>query len=84
MAAGPSYFCRHKSNQKGFQQKGFFAALGLYPANQVKPRAAKCCPTIRSPNPTLQQLLLCPFLRSEPTLFYLISPEAVLLTLKQK
>ena len=26
MAAGPSYFCRHKSNQKGFQQKGFFAA----------------------------------------------------------
>jgi hypothetical protein len=22
------YFCRHKSNQKGFQQKGFFAAHG--------------------------------------------------------
>jgi hypothetical protein len=26
---GPSYFCRHKSNQKGFQQKGFFAARAL-------------------------------------------------------
>ena len=38
-------FCRHKSNQKGFQQKGFFAAQGLCPANQPKPRAAKCCPT---------------------------------------
>jgi hypothetical protein len=23
---GASYFCRHKSNQKGLQQKGFFAA----------------------------------------------------------
>ncbi|MGF7074888.1 hypothetical protein ABIC84_002833, partial [Mucilaginibacter sp. 3215] len=22
---GASYFCRHKSNQKGLQQRGFFA-----------------------------------------------------------
>jgi hypothetical protein len=25
-AGGPSYFCRHKSNQKGCQQRGFLAA----------------------------------------------------------
>jgi hypothetical protein len=32
--------CRHKSNQKGFQQKCFFAAQGLSPANRAEPRAA--------------------------------------------
>jgi hypothetical protein len=36
LAAGrPSYFCRHKSNKKGFQQIGFFAAQSLYPAKQT-------------------------------------------------
>jgi hypothetical protein len=30
-----------QSNQKSSQQKCFFAAQGLYPANQAKPRAAK-------------------------------------------
>ena len=40
-----SYFCRHKSNQKGFQQKCFFAAQGLCPAKRAEPRAAIICPT---------------------------------------
>jgi hypothetical protein len=35
-------------------------------------------------NPTLQQLLQCPFQRTWLSLFWLISPEAVLLTLKKK
>jgi hypothetical protein len=60
MAAGSSYFCRHKSNQKGFQRKGFFAALGLCPANQLKPRAAILCPTAFAPA-TSSQSLLMPF-----------------------
>ncbi|MGZ3822298.1 MAG: hypothetical protein ACXVB6_17020, partial [Mucilaginibacter sp.] len=29
MAAGPSYFCRHKSNQKGCQPKCFFAPVAF-------------------------------------------------------
>jgi len=33
-----------QSNQKSSQQKGFFAAQGLYPANHSKPRAANYCP----------------------------------------
>ncbi len=81
MAAGPSHFCRHKSNQKGFQQRCFFAARGLYAANQTKSRAANYCPFL--PLKALAwQNLLCPFQRSRPPLFCLISPEAYLLTLK--
>jgi hypothetical protein len=37
---------------------------------------------LRSLYPTLQQLLLCPFRRTGPPLFCLISSEAVLLTVK--
>ncbi len=58
---GGCYFCRHKSNQKGFQQKGFFAAHGHYPANQAKPRAAKCCPTAFS-QPCASATIAMPFL----------------------
>jgi hypothetical protein len=45
MAAGAFYFCRNKSNKSAFFFLGFFAAQGLYPANQAEPRAAKSCPT---------------------------------------
>ncbi|MDB5141877.1 MAG: hypothetical protein JWQ66_590 [Mucilaginibacter sp.] len=83
MAAGPSYFCRHKSNQKGFQQERLLCPRGFCAANQPKPRLQNVAP-LRSLNPTLQQLLLCPFQCAWPALFWLISPEAVLLTSKQK
>jgi hypothetical protein len=36
-----SYFFLIKSNQKSSQQKCFFAARGLSPANRAEPRAAK-------------------------------------------
>jgi len=39
-----------QSNQKSSQQKGFFAARGLCPANQSKPRAAKNCPKAAQPD----------------------------------
>ncbi len=45
------YFCRHKSIQKGLQQKGFFALIlpsnpppGLCPAKRTEPRAAIILP----------------------------------------
>ena len=52
-------FVATKVTKKAFSRK---ASLPHKPhaANQVKPRAAKCCPTIRLLRPTLLQLLLCP------------------------
>jgi|GEM_PF-5276443 len=49
-----------KKNQKSSHQKGFFAALGLCPANQVKPRAVIFLPLL-SRQPTLQQKFTMPF-----------------------
>jgi len=54
-----SAVCRHKSNQKGCQQKCFFAALGLRPANPAEPGLQLFCPT-SFPQSTLQQKLAMP------------------------
>jgi hypothetical protein len=68
-----------QSVNNGCQQKGFFAAHGLCAANQPKPRAAKCCPTSFAPGRCFDNYCYAlPALKA--TLFYLISPEAVLLT----
>jgi hypothetical protein len=39
MAAEAFFLFLDKKKQKSSQQRGFFAARGLCPANQVKPRA---------------------------------------------
>jgi len=41
------YFVLIQSNQKSSQPKCFFAAHGLRPANQAKPRAAIFLPLLR-------------------------------------
>jgi hypothetical protein len=44
MAAEAFVLFLDEKNQKSSQQRGFFAARGLYPAKRVKPRAAKLLP----------------------------------------
>jgi hypothetical protein len=58
--AGPSYFPLMESNQRSSQQRGFFAAHGLYPANQVKPRAAIFCPAIAPACPRFSKSCYAP------------------------
>jgi hypothetical protein len=53
---------------------------GPFPCNQPKPRAAILCATVIRSFPSFGKVCLCPFLRSRPPLFCLISPEAGLLT----
>jgi hypothetical protein len=87
MAAGPSHFSLMKSNQKSSQQRGFFAAQGLCPApkESLWDKAGKTtgCIISRSfapTNPSLQRKDAMPFPSHYPRLFYLLSPEAFLLT----
>ncbi len=63
---GARYFCRHKSTQKGLQQKGFFTRTlrsnpphGHCPAKRTEPRAAIILP--RSPlNPASAKTCYAP------------------------
>jgi hypothetical protein len=48
MAAEAFFLFLDKKKQKSSQQRGFFAAHGLCPANQVKPRAVIFLPRFRS------------------------------------
>jgi hypothetical protein len=77
-AGGPSYFFRHKSNQKRYQQKGFFAAQGLCPAKRTEPGLELFCPYPRRPTHAKTSYALQPH---HPPLFCPFSPEAALLTL---
>jgi len=77
-AGGPSYFCRHKSNQKGCQQKCFFAheASALQNGQNLGWNyfaLARQAPTHAKTSYALQP--------HSPALFCPFSPEAVLLTL---
>jgi len=65
---------------KSSQQKCFFAAQGLCPANQPEPRAAKPCLHFVHSIPLLRQGLLMPLRPRRPPLFCPLSPEAYLLT----
>jgi hypothetical protein len=67
-----------QKNQKGFQQKGFLAAQGLCPANQVKPGLQTIAPKPHISAATAKFPM--PFQRTGPPLFCLISAEAGLLT----
>nr|MCS3814426.1 hypothetical protein [Mucilaginibacter sp. X4EP1] len=85
MAAGAFYFCRHKSNQKGLSAEMLLRSTGLCPANQIKPRAAIFFADL----PFLISDLLCkkfamPLPALKAPMFYLISPEALLLKRKIK
>jgi hypothetical protein len=48
MAAEAFVLFLDEKNQKSSQQRGFFAAQGLCPAKQVKPRAAILLPIYRT------------------------------------
>jgi hypothetical protein len=68
-----------QSNQSAFQQKGFFAARGVCPANQAKPGLQYFCPGDPCALRTLHAKHCYALPRAWPALFCLISAEAVLL-----
>jgi hypothetical protein len=68
-----------QSNQTSSHQIGFFAARGLCAANQVKPRATFFCPASLAQCYTSAKSLM-PFAIAQGHQFYLLSPEAFLLT----
>ncbi|MFD0748759.1 hypothetical protein ACFQZS_01310 [Mucilaginibacter calamicampi] len=69
MAAEAFFLFLDKKKQKSSQQRGFFAAHGLCPANQVKPRAVKFCPAVAPTWPTLQQKITMPLPTHGPSVF---------------
>jgi len=75
-----SHFCRHKSNQKGCQQKCFFAAQAFALQSGQNHGLQLFCPTLFAPTPALQQKLAMPLQPHSPSLFCPLSPEAYLLT----
>jgi len=82
---GASYFCRHKSNQKGLQQRGFFALCLLHvpiarplPCKTSRTTGCNYFTPVRT-RPRFCKNLLCPCGRTFPTLFCPFSPEADLL-----
>jgi hypothetical protein len=66
MAAEAFFLFLDEKKQKSSQQRGFFAARGFCPANQVKPRAVKFCPAIAPTWPALQQKITMPFRTHRP------------------
>ena len=79
MAAEAFFLFLDKKKQKSSQQRGFFAARGLCPANKVKPRAVIFLRLLSRVGLRFSKKLLCPCLRTVRQ-FYLISSEAYLLT----
>jgi hypothetical protein len=71
-----------QSNQRSSQQKGFFAAQCLCPANQSEPRAGIFCPASPAHFHLFCKSSYAPATRGPP-LFCPLSPEAVLLTRKK-
>jgi hypothetical protein len=74
-----------KVTKSAFQQQGFFSHVAFALQISQNPGLQNVAllrlaagGRVRS-NPLLPQLLLCPFRRSWPPLFWLILPEAVLL-----
>jgi hypothetical protein len=71
-AGGLSYFSLMKSNQKSSQQKGFFAARGLYPAKRTEPglellplpSTPHACKNFLCPAAALPHIVLPVFARS--------------------
>jgi hypothetical protein len=69
-----------QSNQTACQQKGFFAARGLCPANRVKPGTQKFR-AFAAPRYACASAKLAIHLQPHsPASFYPVSPEAGLLT----
>jgi hypothetical protein len=60
MAAEAFFLFLDKKKQKSSQQRGFFAAHGLCPANQVKPRAVIFLPPSLHKAQRFSKKLLCP------------------------
>jgi hypothetical protein len=69
MAAEAFFLFLDKKKQKSSQQKGFFAARGLCPANQAKTRAVKFCPAVARSGLRFCKKLLCPSLHTCPPFF---------------
>jgi hypothetical protein len=79
VAAEAFFLFLDKKKQKSSQQKMLLCRTGLCPANQAKTRAVKFCPAVARTALRFSKKLLCPCLRTAHQ-FYLISPEADLLT----
>jgi hypothetical protein len=72
-----------QSNQKSSQQRGFFAAQGLCPANQAEPGLQTIAP-LRSLKSITSANICYALQPHRPPLFCPLSPEAYLLTGKEK
>jgi hypothetical protein len=84
IAANAYYFClRHKSNKKSSQEKCFFAAQGLCPANQAKPGLQSFYPASLAFALASVKICYALPLRTRPPSFCLILAEALLLTRKK-
>ena len=76
------YFCRHKSTQKGFQQKCFFAHKAFAPQINQN-HGLQLFALLRSLNSASSAKLAMPLQPHSPPSFCPLSPEAYLLTGKK-
>ncbi|WP_413669098.1 hypothetical protein ACEN9X_03515 [Mucilaginibacter sp. Mucisp86] len=77
--AGASYFFSQKSNQKGLQQKGFFALKAFALQTGQNHGLQLFCPASHPLFLPFCKNLLCPFHHTCPPSFCPLSPEADLL-----